>query len=189
MANDIIGGPEPIIINSRLFQFSPLNDFELSALDSWVSWRLEKRCEALSDEGLSELNTVAGSAQLLYQSVRRTCSETVIQLAEFIDGNEYAIEDIYIAWWNLNWGEFDFGSTTIGTEEISDAKTAKANSNEIYLHLSRLYRWTPQQIAMLTPYQQLVYIRRFADEVKNDTVRHETVQEYQEWMLSKQNAK
>lgn len=182
MANDIIGGPEPVIIGRRLFYFSPLNDFELSALDAWVSWRLEKRCEALSDEGFSELETVAGTTQILYQSIHRNCSETVLQLAEFVNNDKQICTEIFNAWHKLNFEDFDLIETQVSNvAERETLKSAKQNFNETYLKLSTYYRWLPQQIAMLTPYQQLVYLRRYTEDRKNLPVHHDSVEEYFEW--------
>ena len=155
MANDIIGGPEPVIINGRFFQFSPLTDAEFSKLDAWVSMSLDKKVEALSEEGFAQLQTNAGCAQLLHLSISRNEKLTHLEAAEFLLNSE-AHQDVFNFWYDLNFkydmSEFDLPETTNSDEKIS--------RNEIYISLSARYRWTPQQISELTPYQQFVYLHR-----------------------------
>lgn len=178
MANDIIGGPEPIIIQGHVFQFCPLNDLEFSALDSWVSWRAEKKISALSEEGLQHLLTEAGAVQLLYQSTHRVSRKEVADLGDFIFETS-APYDVHEAWYKLNFIDVDFPEADI-TDKTAKPRE-KTKLDQVYIYLSNLYGWTPQQICLLTPYQQLAYLRNTTTQSKK--LIFNTVAEYQQWCL------
>lgn len=187
MANDIIGGPELIDIKGRLFQFSPLNDFEFAAIDAWVSWRLERRCEAISDDGFSQLRTVAGVAQILYQSVHRNHPDTVVQLAEFIGAEKWddTCDRIYDQWYKLNFEDFEFDTEIKEEVDKVQDKGKASNANSLYVALSRMYSWTPQQIGLLTPYQQMVYLMQGHMRERKKTLQFNSVEDYQKWLLTR----
>jgi hypothetical protein len=184
MPNDIMGSYDLFDIKGRLFHFYPLRDLDFSALDAWVSWRLEKRSEAISVDGFSELRTVQGIAQILYWSVHRDCLDTVIQLAEFI-GSEWNsdCDSIWDKWYKLNFEEGDH--STIELPELDEKQEKPNNSNALYTQLAYLYKWTSRQIAELTPYQQLVYVTRGRQRKK--TLQFATEEEYQKWMIAKKH--
>ena len=183
MANDIIGGPEPIIIKGRFFKFSPLNDYEFSWLDAWVSFRLEKKLEALSDEGFAELQTFAGCAQLLFASVARNEAVTIVEIGELLIGDSQACSEMFDFWYKLNfevkWPEL----SSAPAQPTGDKTTRAANSNFLYTTLSMRYKWTPQQIAQLTPYQQLAYAQRCIEHTA-EPLKFATYDDYLKWSQS-----
>lgn len=183
MANDIIGGPEPLLVRDHLFYISPLNDVELAALDSWVSWRIEKPTEATSENGLQELGgTLAGIRQLIFQSVRRTSQETLKDLS-FIDDDDVADGKLYEFWFDLNFSAIlDFVAKDSVAKRATKADRSSQNTkNSIYTYLSRAYQWTPQQISQLTPMQQLVYLSELNKQVS--TAHHSTINDYVLWQM------
>src|ERR1700733_4141128 len=178
MSNDIVGAPELFVIKARLFAFSPLNDFELSQLKAWVDWRAETKVEQYSDVYFLHLATVAGAAQLLSISCR--VKPISVEDAAAIIANDLetaiAVNDF---WFKLNFIDVDYPKVSIGNPDKSQPKQ-KNSQKDIYTVLSKAYKWTPQQISMLTPYQQYVYAMA--------TVRmpvFATQAEYFQWLNSK----
>lgn len=43
--------------------------------------------------------------------------------------------------------------------EVPLLKIRKVDKEDLYIHLSKEYGWTPDQIASLTPEQQYIYLR------------------------------
>ena len=187
MANDIIGGPEPIIIKGRFFKFSPLNDYEFSWLDAWVSFRLEKKTEALSDEGFKELQSFAGCAQLLLASISRNEMATILELGELLINDAEACDEVFNFWYKLNfeieWPEIP----SAPAQPTGDKANRKQNSNYLYTTLSMRYKWTPQQIAQLTPYQQLAYAQRCIAS-KPATLEFNSPEEYNQWLQDREQS-
>lgn len=164
--NDIIGAPVPVIIKGRVFHFSPLNDLESSSLDAWILWANDNKLD------LAILATPAGAARILYYSIRRTEALSVEACYDVIGEDVAAIGQVIDAWTEIN-----------KLPEIHVAGTSKdlnkdINYDDVYLELSKRYGWTPQQIALLTSYQQLVYLGY------NKPLTFDTEDEYKEWLLN-----
>ena len=185
MANDIIGGPEPIIIKGRFFKFSPLTDSDFSWLDAWVSFRLEKKAEALSEEGFTELQSFAGCAQLLYLSIVRNEPIMILELGELLIDDAEACKAVFDFWYTLNF-EVEWPKLySAPAQPTGDKTTRKQNANFLYTTLSMRYRWTPQQIASLTPYQQLAYAQRCISS-KPDELTFGSVESYNQWLQDRE---
>lgn len=163
--NDIVGAPIPVIIKGRVFQFSPLNDIEASSLDAWILWANDNK---ISSEILM---TRKGAAQVLYYSVKRTDNLPLEQCFDFLETDE-CISEVIEAYIELNkLPEVDIA----GDKQPVDKSVTY---DDVYLELSKRYGWTPQQISLLTSYQQLAYLGAIPKQV----LRFETGEEYEEWL-------
>lgn len=183
MANDVIGAPEIVVIKGRVFWFSPLNDFENSCLESWVKWRLNRSVDLATDEAFTQLESVAGSTQLLYQSIRRTePNETVSALAKFLDGDEVACDDIYAAWIKINYSETT-QSVVAAKESTSDGGN-KFDISDIYTLLGIYYKWaSPVVVAQMTKQQQLIYLEAINGK-HGDSLFFNDSDDYERWRLA-----
>jgi len=153
VANDIIGAPEIIVIKGRLFYFHPLTDYDEACLESWVKWRTSKDD---IDTLYSELESIAGAAQILYYSCRKSeLSETVISYAQFLNGDEAACQDVYLAWIKVN--TYDGPKSSI--EATPGDGSEKCSVSDIYVLLGRFYKWaSPEVVRQMTRRQQIIYL-------------------------------
>lgn len=166
--NDIIGGPVPVIVKGRVFQFSPLNDLETSSLDAWILWANDG---VLDSAVLSEAR---GAARLLYYSIARTDKLSAEACYDFIADDIEAIHQVLDAWTKLN----TLPEITIaGSNQPIDKDITY---DDVYINLSTKYGWTPQQISLLTSYQQLAYLGH----TPKPNLTFDTEEEYQEWLLN-----
>ena len=154
--NDIVGSAELVIIKGRVFQFSPLNDLEYSTLDAWIRWRNDTYEEALA--------TVAGAAQIMYLSVKRTDAWTIEQCAEYLD--EDSANVVREFWLELN--KIDLPDE-VGGKPDPDYK------RKLYVALAEKYGWTYQEIRLMTPYQQLWSLK------DDKPIVFDTEEEYRQW--------
>jgi len=56
----------------------------------------------------------------------------------------------------------------------------KVSKEDIYLTLTEMYGWTPDQIANMNPYQQLIYLKG-----RPKITEFKTLEDYQNWMKSR----
>ena len=190
MANDIIGAPEIFVIKGRVFKFSPLNDYEMACLEAWLRWRTNSPLNLLAQESLQELATIAGAAQLLYYSIKRTeVDVSIVTLAEFLSGDEDAALAVFEAWAKLNIHDLKLPELK-QPEETSGKQSGKEGSiDDVYTLLSRYYKWTPQQISQLTKYQQAAYLQAIVggNSSANDGLFFDTEEEYQLYLANKRS--
>lgn len=181
MANDVIGAPEIVVIKGRVFWFSPLNDFENSCLESWIKWRLNRSVDLATDEAFAQLESVAGSTQLLYQSIRRTePNETVVTLSQFLDDDEVACCDVYSAWLKINYSE----TTQTSSKGESSNDNADIGISDIYTLLGKYYKWaSPFVVAQMTKQQQLVYLEAIHGK-SGDSLFFDDADDYERWRLA-----
>lgn len=163
MANDIVGGPEPIIINHRVLWFSPLNDVELSELEAWVSWRLEKRTPLYAGEALEELSSNVGAIQLLYQSVKRTKPMSVEDAAFVLHGVDGELDEVeclkvYDFWFELNLLPTDDAEVESTVESTATRLSDDELKRQLYAALALRFGWDANQVRLLTPVQQNIYL-------------------------------
>lgn len=183
MANDVIGAPEIVVIKGRVFWFSPLNDFENSCLESWIKWRLNRSVDLATDEAFTQLESVAGSTQLLYQSIRRTePNETAVTLAKFLDDDEVACYDVYSSWLKINYS--DSTQTSTSSKDTTTNDVGDVSISDIYTLLGRYYKWaSPFVVAQMTKQQQLVYLEAINGK-SGDSLFFNDSDDYERWRLA-----
>lgn len=186
--NDVIGAPEIVVIRGRVFWFSPLNDYEEACLESWIRWSTNNPSLSLNEEaGFEALDCLAGSLQVLYQSLRRTePNETILSLEKFLEGSEVAAKDIFEAWLRINYSTLSASSKP--PSSIS-SKEAEASEADIYTFLGKYYKWaSPEVVSRMTRKQKQVYIEAIVGK-SGDSLTFDTEEEYQAWLLEKNRTK
>lgn len=141
VANDIIGGPELLVVKARLFWLFPCSVMQLNCIEAWVRWTGNNRDEVLQ--------TVAGAAQLLHFSCRT--GETALSFAQFLDGDVEAAIEVYLFWCELNYGKSDLPKI----ESKSKAIPTESPDVMITKTLAARYRYSLETINSLTPVQQI----------------------------------
>jgi len=178
MANDIVAAPVPIVVSGTTFEFCPLQDREFSQLLSFVRLTFPEAAE-FDDEYLAYLQIPSGAAYLLYLSVLRSQVGTYAGALEFVDSDDETALDIFNAWVKLNFDDVEYPKVEITPDVKPFSK------DQIYLELAKLYRWGPEIVSRLTPYQQYIYCTGYAKRSDGtpepQTKTFETMDEYNAW--------
>jgi len=176
MANDMVAGPELVTFKGQLFYFSPMVERDLAALTAWCRWYSKKDVVQYSLEWMECLLTIPGAAQLLFISIKRNQPFSVVEAADFIDKDEELIVKIFDYWCKLNFEDVKYPELPANDDSVPVTR------EYVYYMLSRKFKWTAEQISLLTPYQQYVYFNEHTLMPKQiETVAFNSPEEYAQW--------
>lgn len=181
MANDVLASPEILVVKGVVFWLSPLSEYRKACLGAWIRWSSDGRCNGKlsNSESLEQLESVAGSIQILYWSTRDTSNKTVEELAEFIGDDAESAKDI-----------INFFSELLKPPAnmlAGDLSTSgqPATEDEIYASLAQVYHLTLEQIGQMTDVQQTILIRQAANVRQDGNLQFATEDDYLRWKATK----
>lgn len=157
MANDVVAAPTIFVIKARVFYFSPLSDYEMSAVEAWA--KFNRVASEISDIAMHEAwQTQPGAAQLLYWSTRKFVRRSPMYFAKLVETDVDAF-DIYKFWSDLNIVEYGEHVNRLfpPVDKPSASNTSDQDLREsIYRDLGARYGYSIHQIRAMTRVQQLI---------------------------------
>lgn len=168
-----------------MFYFSPLSDYAMSAIDSWIRWSSDGKYDtARKVEALELLQQPPGASILLFWAIRQFERWSTVKCAKFVGGSELVAKEIYTAHALLNIDGYYAQLARYKTDETTGSNKSERNVDEaVYYDLIEKHGYTLDEVRRMTRVQQTLLW--MGEPNKPQTANFATAEEYLEWNASR----